>query len=1534
MATMNDDDAITAHHHHDPPVTTVNGDPMDAPPSTNDETTTTTTHQQHHQNPPPLHSFDALIQHIRHNNNHRDDLDQTNASRLPQQFTTEQQLELYGLYKHATTTSTTEAAPVVSHHHNSLWWSLRDRRKRAAWEAVRRQYTPAQAKERYVQRWREWGTILHDDPVDHGATTVESSSSLDPVRTTSAKNEENDNDNDPDGIPDRGPFAALQARGTLDLSNQDLSFALARCCCCGDGVGIRTLRDDDDHEIRQQWSRARRDALSQQQQQQHSTDPSHVMVGLSVRSLLDLYLQVQQYPAGSEIIMSPPISVPGMMLVLRHHQIQCVGVDTSTPENDAKSSDQVVSINLKGIQAALTPKTVAVLVVHVFGMMVASEQDLQQLQRLLDDYPGSTRPIHILEDAAECFTGLSSGGYLGSPLADLSFVSFGRIKTMSSIQGGIAVAGRDPRLIPAMTRRQRQVPEQSNWTFGALVVQCALLKWISQSPGLYGFIYTLVSGMGWNFDDVVTTLLRGFPNDPQQMMQRIRQRPSRAMLALLRRRLRQPPSSSIQQRIQFGRTLTDQIRNENRNGTKGIRTIVPKSDCEHYYWLYPILVEDRVAVSKHLRRCGFDATSGTLRCVAPPTTCPNANAMMDSILYLPIDSRTAVQCNSTNDHENSVRNRMRSLVAAVHGRTHVRAPQVPTTLARPQRFLQRGFLFLLVLYFWSFVTYAITVLLQLIVTVTMTYATLIWLLRMKMGNFYIESSKGFAKYNYLLNRVPGKDHNTNHGSNDSLTTNGLIFMMQSLQLPPILSDTKMRSVLLTGATGFVGSMLLRDLLFHRTELRIETVIVLCRAKKGKAAAERVASLLDDAMFSFLSQAEKQSLVQVIEGDVILPRAGLSDATIKCLTELHCVTHIFNCAASVSFTQSLPEAANANILSALNLQGVGSRISEERIQFVHMSTAFVHGGCYGKNGEPLLEETFSLGQFDPIKVYRSMTGTQFYASKAMNELSFPNTYTFSKCIAEHLLLSNDPSVIIIRPTIIGPALEFPYEGWAGRMPSTIVAATCLYLSYQWNIWSFGRHLVPVIPVDVVARFVVAKSFCPNESGNHETCFADGTSSDDSYDKISHDSSSKRSSPALSFDRDARYQIFNATWDVRSSRSSGFTWFEYAGAVTQVGCVTGYFTRPTAYLGLLFATKLIPRMKLKTHRFATIHDWCVKHPFDWMTQIRTKFGFSTSQMKRLHAFLNLPLLFYPFMNNSYHFRSELIAPPDLSGEHYLMICVAAAHKFIQQSQRRAHRHIDKPATELFTNWSLLINNASNSSVRGQSIFWAISQPYGNILVRITAWLLVHVLKRCFTEISVDIQSFAPAICAQKETGVSCTILAPTHRSIFDSIILTLVCFSIPELQIMMPSIAAADLFERIPLFGSLLHFLGAFFVRRGRMSVDPNLLDNVSHVKAKSFHPVVELFIEGTRSRDRRFVQPKTGVLRCLYDSVGQQTIVPIAINYERVAEQETLVAEASGGVPSELLLSSMISWLSVSRFFTYLRNQSSELTFLSYSWCNM
>lgn len=164
--------------------------------------------------------------------------------------------------------------------------------------------------------------------------------------------------------------------------------------------------------------------------------------------------------------------------------------------------------------------------------------------------------------------------------------------------------------------------------------------------------------------------------------------------------------------------------------------------------------------------------------------------------------------------------------------------------------------------------------------------------------------------------------------------------------------------------------------------------------------------------------------------------------------------------------------------------------------MHVSTAFVHGDNSGTPSSPLPQELPDLGGRNPERLYRSAQcagpaagGAAREAVDAMSELGYPNTYTFTKALGEHLLAralsahnrrldrqaaesrevggdvgglaatgeagagqgggrgaGGDSSASlacprrlmlrVVRPSIVGPSWVFPWPGWTGEQPSTV------------------------------------------------------------------------------------------------------------------------------------------------------------------------------------------------------------------------------------------------------------------------------------------------------------------------------------------------------------------------------------------------------------------------------------------------------------------------------------------------------------------
>ncbi len=247
-----------------------------------------------------------------------------------------------------------------------------------------------------------------------------------------------------------------------------------------------------------------------------------------------------------------------------------------------------------------------------------------------------------------------------------------------------------------------------------------------------------------------------------------------------------------------------------------------------------------------------------------------------------------------------------------------------------------------------------------------------------------------------------------------------------------MSDT----VLLTGATGFLGMELLARLL----EEGEREVICLIRAPDTQAAAARLESVVGRL---YEQPPASLRLVSAVAGDVSLAGLGLSPADRGGLISR--VTSVVHCAASISFDNSLEEARTVNTGGALRMIELSREIAATgRLRrHVHVSTAYVAGRFHG-----LFRETdLDLGQ------------------------GFRNTYEQSKFEAEQAIgeASGDLPLVIARPSII---VGDSRSGW-----------TSAFNVIYWPMRAFSRGLMDevaidpdgvadIVPVDYVADGLMA------------------------------------------------------------------------------------------------------------------------------------------------------------------------------------------------------------------------------------------------------------------------------------------------------------------------------------------------------------------------------------------------------------------------------------------------------------------------------
>lgn len=238
-----------------------------------------------------------------------------------------------------------------------------------------------------------------------------------------------------------------------------------------------------------------------------------------------------------------------------------------------------------------------------------------------------------------------------------------------------------------------------------------------------------------------------------------------------------------------------------------------------------------------------------------------------------------------------------------------------------------------------------------------------------------------------------------------------------------------RSVFITGATGFMGKVLVEKLL--RSCPGLESAYLLIRSTPKKDSHARLKELIDNKVFDIIRREQPESLKKLIamEGDVTLPSFGLSPTDLQLLIDT--VSIVFNSAATVRFDEDLKTAIEMNVKGPRRLLEI-CRQMKQLESVVHVSTAFNN-----LDKEEIEERIYPSADIDPVKLIDFIDSLDTeVASRFTKELvgKCPNTYTYTKAMAEQVLEKESGNVplAIVRPSIVSAALKEPFPGWIDNL----------------------------------------------------------------------------------------------------------------------------------------------------------------------------------------------------------------------------------------------------------------------------------------------------------------------------------------------------------------------------------------------------------------------------------------------------------------------------------------------------------------------
>lgn len=276
-----------------------------------------------------------------------------------------------------------------------------------------------------------------------------------------------------------------------------------------------------------------------------------------------------------------------------------------------------------------------------------------------------------------------------------------------------------------------------------------------------------------------------------------------------------------------------------------------------------------------------------------------------------------------------------------------------------------------------------------------------------------------------------------------------------------------KSILVTGASGLMGKVLVEKLLYSCSDLK--EIFILVRPKRGKSVDQRMDEMHKLPMFSRIRKEKPHVLKKLtaFQGDVTLEGLGLTEEARKRLVAETSI--VFHCAATLKLESNLRDAVEMNTSGTWRVIEICKQMKNLQA-LIHLSTAFCHVD------KDVLEEKAYEAPYDPKDIMRLV---QFMDLKTLDKVTpeliapHPNTYTFSKRLAERLVADQFPDmpVCIARPSIVTPSYAEPCSGWVDNLNGPIGIMVAAGKGVLRTMYCKAEYTAECIPLDFAINALI-------------------------------------------------------------------------------------------------------------------------------------------------------------------------------------------------------------------------------------------------------------------------------------------------------------------------------------------------------------------------------------------------------------------------------------------------------------------------------